>query len=85
MQVYINNTWYQSSAYGEMEPLERHMLSVNQSVEKGHGKGGCLPVSSVTAVSVADSQMSPMTDTLSGMSENIMGLLKSSKKHQRKI
>ena len=53
--------------------------------KKGHGKGGGRPVSSVAAVSVAESQMSAMTDTLSGMSENIAGLLNDSEKHQRKI
>ena len=68
-----------------MEPLERRMLFINQSVEKGHGKGGGLPVSSLAAVSVAESQMSAMTATLSGMSENIAGLINASKKHQRKI
>ena len=31
-QVHINNTWYLSSAYGEMEPLERRMLFINQYV-----------------------------------------------------
>ena len=39
-QVHINKKWYPSSAYGEMEPLERRMLFINQSVEKGHGKEG---------------------------------------------
>ena len=52
-QVNINKTWYPSSAYGEMEPLERRMLFINQYVEKGHRKGGGRPVSSVAAVSVA--------------------------------
>ena len=61
------------------------MLFINQSVERGHGKGGGRPVSSVAAVSVAESQISAMTATLSGMSENIAGLLNASKKHQRKI
>ena len=68
-----------------MEPLERPMLLINQSVEKGQGKGGGRPVSSVAAVSVAESQMSAMTSTLSGMSENISRLLNASEKHQRKI
>ena len=84
-QVHINKTWYPSSAYGEMEPLERRMLFINQSVEKGHGKGGGRPVSSISAVSVAKIQMSAVTATLSGMSENIDRLLNSSEKHQRKI
>ena len=61
------------------------MLFINQSVEKGHGKGGGFPVSSVSAVSVAKSQMSAMTATLSGMSKNITGLLNDSEKHQRNI
>ena len=61
------------------------MLFINQSVEKGHAKGGGRPVSSVAAVYVAESQMSAMTATLSGMSENIAGLLNDSEKHQRKI
>ena len=61
------------------------MLFINQSVKKGHGKGGGRPVSSVDAVSVSESQMSAMTDTLSGMSKNIDGLLNASEKHQRKI
>ena len=68
-----------------MEPLERHMLFINQSVKKGHGKGGGCPVSSVATVSVAESEMSVMTATLSGMSENIAGLLNASEKHQHKI
>ena len=68
-----------------MEPRERRMLFINQSVEKGHGKVGGRPVSSVAAVSVAKIQISTMTATLSGMSENIAGLLNSSEKHQRKI
>ena len=85
MQVHINKTWYPSSAYVEMEPLKSRMLFINQSVEKGHGKGGGRPVSSVAAVSVAESQMSAMTATLSGMSENIAELLNSSEKHQRNI
>ena len=54
-QVHINKTWYPSSAYGEMEPLERRMLFINQSVEKGRGKGGSRPDSFVSAVSVAES------------------------------
>ena len=54
-QVHINKTWYPYSAYGEMDPLERRMLLINQSVEKGHGKGGGRPVSSVAAVSVSES------------------------------
>ena len=85
MQVHINKTWYPSSDYDEMEPLERRMLFINQSVEKGHGKGGGSPVSSFAAVSVDEIQMSAMTATLSGMSENISGLLNASEKHQRKI
>ena len=85
MQVHINKKWYPSSSYGEMEPLERRMIFINQSVEKGHGKGGSRPVSSVAAVSVADSQMSAITATLSGMSKNITGLLNASEKHQRKF
>ena len=68
-----------------MDPLERRMLFINQSVEKGHGKVGGHPVSYVAAVSVAESQMSAMNATLSGTSENIAGLLNASKKHQRKI
>ena len=74
-----------SSAYGDMEPLERSMLFINQSMERGHGKGGGCPVSSIAAVSVAESQMSAITATLSGMSENIAGLLNASEKHQHKI
>ena len=85
MQVHINKTWYPTSSYGEMEPLERCMLFINQYLERGHGKGGGRPISSVYAVSVAESQMSAMTDTLSGMSENIAGLVNASEKHQRKI
>ena len=85
MQVHINKTWYLSSAYSEMEPLERQILFINKSVEKGHVKGGGCPVSSVAAVSFAKIQMSTMTATLSGMSENIAGLLNASEKHQRKI
>ena len=54
-----------------MDPLERRMLFINQSVKKGQGKGGGRPVSSVASVSVAESQMSAMTATLSGMSDNI--------------
>ena len=42
-------------------------------------------MSSVAAVSVAEIQMSAMTATISGMSENIAGLLNAGKKHQRKI
>ena len=57
------------------------MLFINQSMEKGHEKGGGCPVSSVDAVSVAKSQMSAMTATLKGMSENIVGLLNASEKH----
>ena len=68
-----------------MEPFERRMLFINQYVEKGQWKGGGRPVSSVAAVSVAESQISAMTATLSGMSDNISGLLNASKKHQRKI
>ena len=71
MQVHIKNTWYPSSAYGEMEPLERRMLFINKSMEKGYEKRGGRPVSSVAAVSVAESQISAMTATLSGMSENL--------------
>ena len=85
LQVHINKIWYPSSAYGEMEPLERRMLFINQSVETGHGKGGGCPVSSVAAVSVFESQISAMTATLSGMSENIAELLNAREKHQRKI
>ena len=84
-KVHINKTWYPSAAYGEMEPLERRMLFIDQSVEKGHGKVGGCPVSYVAAVSVAESQMSAMTATLSGMSNNIAGFLNASEKHQRKI
>ena len=76
---------YQSSADGEMEPRERRMLYINQYVKKGQGKRGILPVSSVAAVYVAKRQMSVMTSTLSGMSENISGLLNASDKHQSKI
>ena len=61
------------------------MLFINQSEEKAQGKSGGRPVSSVAAVSVAGSQMSAMTATLSGMSDNISGLLNASEKHQRKI
>ena len=71
--------------YGEVEPLERRIFFINQSVEKGQGKGGGRPVSSVAAVSVAESQMSAMTATLSGMSNNIAGLMNASEKHQHKI
>ena len=84
-QAHINKTWYQSSAYGEMDPLERRMLFINQYVEKGHGKGGGPPVYSIAAVSVSEIQRSAMTATLSSMSENIAGLLNASEKHQRKI
>ena len=84
-QVHINKTWYPSPVYGEMEPLERCMLFINQSVERGHVKGGGCPVSSVADVSVAESQMSTMTATISGMSDNISGLLNASEKHQHKI
>ena len=70
-QVHINKPWYPSSAYGEMEPLERRTFFINQSVEKGHGKVGGRPVSSVADVSVAEIPMSAMTATLNGMSENI--------------
>ena len=84
-QVHTNKTWYLSPVYGEMEPLERSMLFINQSVEKGQGKGGGRPVSSVADVSVAESQMYAMIATLSGMRENIAGLLNDSEKHQRKI
>ena len=84
-QVPIKKTCYLSSVYGEMEPLERRMIFINQSVEKGQGKGGGRPVSSVAAVSVAESQLYAMTATLSGMSDNISGLLNASEKHQRKI
>ena len=85
LQVHINKTCYPSSAYGEMEPLERRMLFIDKSVGKGHGKGGGRPVSSVAAVSVAEIQISVMTATLSGMSENIAGLINAREKHQRKI
>ena len=68
-----------------MEPLERRMLFIDQSVEKGHGKGLGRPVSSVAAVSVAESQMSAMSATISGMSKNIAGLINSSEKNQCKI
>ena len=61
------------------------MLFINKSVEKGHGKGGGRPVSSVAAVSVAERQISAMTATLSCRSKNIAGLLNASEKHQRKI
>ena len=61
------------------------MLFINQYVEKGHGKGGGRPVYSVSAVSVAESQISAMTATLSGTSENIAGLLNASEKHQHNI
>ena len=61
------------------------MLFINQYVKKGHGKGGGRPVSSVASVSVAKIQISAMTATLSGMRENIAGLLNASDKHQRNI
>ena len=61
------------------------MLFVNQSGERGQGKGGGRPVSSVAAVSVAENQMFTITATLSGMSDNISGLLNARDKHQRKI
>ena len=54
-------------------------------MEKGHGKGRGRHVSFVASVSVAKNQMSAVTVTLSGMSENIAGLLNDSEKHQRKI
>ena len=60
------------------------MLFIAQSVEKGQGEGGGRHVFSVADVSVAESQMSVMTSTLSGMSDNIAGLLNASEKHQRK-
>ena len=84
-QVHINKTWYPSPAYGEMKPLERRMLFINQSVERGQGKGGGHAVYSVSAVSVAEIQISAITATLSGMSDNISGLLNSGEKHQREI
>ena len=61
------------------------MPGINQSEEKAQGKAGGHPVSSIAAVSVAGSQMSAMTATLSDMSNNIAGLLNASGKHQRKI
>ena len=61
------------------------MLFINQSVEKGNGKGGGCPVSSVASFSVPEIQMSTMNATLGGMSENITGLLNTSEKYQRKI
>ena len=81
--VHINKTWYPSPVYGEIEPLERRMIFINQSVEKGQDKGGGHPVSSVSAVSVSESHISAMTATLCGMSDNIDGLLNVSEKHQR--
>ena len=84
-QVHINKTWYTYPVYVKMEPLERRVLFINQSVEKGQWKGGVRPVSSVDAVYVAESQMSAMTATLIGISNNISGLLNASKNHQRKI
>ena len=68
-----------------MESLERRMLFINQYVEKGQGKVGGRPVSSVAAIYVAKSQMSAMTATLSGMSDNIAELLNASENRQRKI
>ena len=68
-----------------MEPLERCMLLFKQSMEKGNGKGGGRPNSFFAAVSVAEIQMSAMSATLSGMSENIAGLINASEKHQHKI
>ena len=82
-QVHIKKTWYPSPAYGVMETLERRIIFINQSVEKVQGKGGGRTVSSVSAVYVAENQMSAMTATLSGMSDNIAGLWNSSEKHQR--
>ena len=38
-QVHINKTWYPSSAYGDMDSLERRMLFINQSVENGAWEG----------------------------------------------
>ena len=61
------------------------MLFIAQSVEKGQGGGGGRHFFSFDAVSVAESQLSVMTSTLSGMSDNIAGLLNASRKHQRKI
>ena len=84
-QVHINKTWYPSPVYGELEPLERHMLFINQSEEKVQEKVGGRPASSVAAVSFSGSQMSAMTATLSGTSDNISGLLNASGKHQHKI
>ena len=83
--MHINKTRYPSSAYGEIEPLERRMLSINQYVERGYGKVGSCSFSSVAAVSVFESQISAMTATLGGMSENIAGLLNASEKYQHKI
>ena len=68
-----------------MEPLESRTLFINQSVEKGHRKGGGCPVSSIAAVSVDESQIYVMTATLSGMSNNIDGLMNASEKHKHKI
>ena len=84
-QVHISKTWYPSPVYGELEPLERRMIFINQSEEKAQGKAGGHTVSSVAAVSVAGSHMPAMAATLSGMSDNIAGLLNASEKHQRKI
>ena len=38
--VHLNKTWYPSSAYGEMELLERRVLFINQSEERRKGKQG---------------------------------------------
>ena len=84
-QVNINKTWYSSPVYRELYPLERRMIFINQSEEKAQGKAGGHTVSSVAAVSVAGSHMPTMAATLSGMSDNIAGLLNASEKHQRKI
>ena len=51
----MNKAWYSSNVYGELEPLERRMLFINQSEENAQGKAGGRPVSSVAAVSVAGS------------------------------
>ena len=61
------------------------MLFINQSVEKGQGKGGDRPVYSFSAVSVAKSKIYALTATLTGMSDNIAGLVNASEKHQHKI
>ena len=55
IQVHINKTWYLSPVYGELEPLERRVLFINQSEEKAQVKAGGRPVSSVADVSVAGS------------------------------